>query len=125
MAMPEAYFEGSEVNLTPADIQKASETENASPHQGLNENEKRVFDALARGKWVVLRRGWPDFLAFQLGPNATIKAAAGIEVKTRDRPCTEDQVNMHAILRAIGIPCFVIQSEDIPDGGALCAKFPE
>ncbi len=69
--------------------------------------ERALRDALVASGYVVLRRGWPDFLV--IGPQGETFAVEWKEIATRDR-LTVDQERMHEAFALMGIPTLVTGS---------------
>jgi hypothetical protein len=75
-------------------------------NRGMTETETTVFNFLANEGFLVLRRGWPDFLIID---THNIQAMA-VEVKSIEAPfLSTDQKLMHKWLREIGIPVISVQ----------------
>lgn len=68
----------------------------------MNASEQAAHDALARCGYVVLRKGWPDFLV--VSPTGGLFA---LEWKSRWDRVMPHQERMHDVLAFAGIPTLV------------------
>lgn len=77
----------------------------------MNGFEKKVAEHLAKQGYEVLRNGWPDFLCIKRGPFKV--SAFCVEVKTQKDKLSEAQVKIHKILKAMGVPVYVMRERDL------------
>jgi len=68
--------------------------------------EQEVIEQLETHTWRVLKRGWPDFMV--LTDNGT--KAFALEVKNAYDTLSRDQVEMQAILSALGVPTYIVRT---------------
>lgn len=69
--------------------------------------EKKVADKLRREGFTVMRNGWPDFTAFKRDSKGKITDLFFVEVKGCGDKLRQEQTDLHAVLRSIGLPVFV------------------
>ena len=81
---------------------KKKTTDGRKKKQGMTLSELSVFNFLSSGA-KVLRCGWPDFLVLNNG------VAYCVEVKAGNDPLTDQQLEMHAALKKIGIHVFIVR----------------
>src|SRR5438094_498260 len=89
----------------------------------MNALETKISDALAKRGWPVIRRGWPDFLIYREGQAGQYRVAA-VEVKSDSDHLSEQQEEMHRVLRAVGLPVHVLRPDFVNKrrmGGKTCA----
>jgi len=87
--------------------------------------EQVVHDWLQKNGWKSLRKGWPDFMCWRQvrGP---MKLMA-IEVKASSDKLSDDQKEMHRLLRLLGVPVHVIKEgqaslDRLPNGGRMACS---
>jgi VRR-NUC domain len=68
----------------------------------MNKNERKVKSLYESKGYIVLRDGWPDFLAYRM-VNGKLEAKA-IEVKAGNDAVSMKQIRNHVALEALGIP---------------------
>ena len=73
----------------------------------MNGSEKQLHDALVAKGFIVLRRGWPDFLV--VSPNKD--RGFGLELKSKQDKLSEDQRLMHEALAHFGLPVLVARED--------------
>jgi len=74
----------------------------------MNALETNISNALEKRGWTVLRRGWPDFLIYLEGHAGQFRVAA-VEVKSDSDNLSEQQEEMHRVLRAVGLRAGITQ----------------
>ena len=73
-----------------------------------------AFDAQGEPVWITSALpGWPDLFILNDRPNAKGPRAYWMELKREDGEVSEEQVKMHALLRACGIPGVVIRPSNL------------
>lgn len=81
----------------------------------MNAYELWLKQKLEEKGWTVLRNGWPDFLCFK-GDLFKPTEVLAVEGKRGTQLLTYDQLQIHTILRAAGVPCEVLRPSDVrPD----------
>lgn len=75
----------------------------------MNQKEQRCFEALTRAGYIVLRRGWPDFLV--VSPDRLRGFA--IEFKADGDRLSREQEQMHAVLSQLGLLVRVWKEPDL------------
>jgi VRR-NUC domain len=68
--------------------------------------EQAAKNALEKRGWTVLKGGWPDFICTRV-VNGKIEMCM-VEVKAEDSELSDRQVQMHRILRDLGIPVHIL-----------------
>ena len=95
----------------------------------MNENEKRFFEEATKAGFIVLKRGYPDFLV----THDRSKRICLVEVKTKGTKPSPEQEKMIQILRKAGIPVVVspgnftteIKDNIIPKGKKQMIKYQD
>jgi uncharacterized protein YaaN involved in tellurite resistance len=72
--------------------------------------ENKVYQALEREGFDVLRNGYPDFFVRR---NGRYRGIAAVEVKQGSDKVRENQKAMHKLFNEAGIPVYVIRPEDV------------
>jgi len=87
--------------------------------KGCVSSEQKVLRYLKQLGYVVLRRGWPDFLCASIGGEHDTVGIFAVEVK--DLPgiseLTDHQRSVHFLLQRAGIPVYVVRPEFVTRDG--------
>jgi hypothetical protein len=96
----------------------------------MNLGEQKLFDALCKKGFTVLRNGWPDFLCIKREYNSFArrweerpKGAMCVESRTGKDKVSEDQAKVHAVLRAVGLPVYIVNPNEFKYKGFPHATF--
>jgi len=73
----------------------------------MNDSEQRLFDALSKKGFEVLRRGWPDFLVM----DKNWSRGYALELKMGKDRVSPEQARMHAALARFGLPTYVARED--------------
>jgi hypothetical protein len=79
----------------------------------MNKLEKSVKETLEQQGFRVLRNGWPDFLCVRVDHRGM--GLVAVEVKSDYGRISDEQLEIHAALRAARIPVFVVRPNARPD----------